>query len=144
MKDGNAISSESAARKPLPPIDQANKPFWDGLMRSRLFLQACKACQTPRFPASKYCSSCLSDQSEWKEYAGEGVVESFCVFHKAYWPGFASEVPYAVIQVCTDSGVRFFSNLVDTPPEQIQIGMRVKPVYVPLDPSITLLKFKKI
>ena len=71
-------------------------------------------------------------------------MESFCIFHKAYWPGFASEIPYAVVQVRIDDGVRFFSNLVGTPVDQIEIGMRVKPLYSPLNLDITLLKFEKI
>ena len=144
MNDTEPNSAIAAIAKPLPSIDEANKPFWDGLKQSKLLLQTCKTCRTARFPVSKYCSFCLSDQSDWKECSCEGVVESFCIFHKAYWPGFASEIPYAVVQVRIDDGVRFFSNLVGTPVDQIEIGMRVKPLYSPLNLDITLLKFEKI
>jgi uncharacterized OB-fold protein len=51
------------------------------------------------------------------------------VFHKAYWPEFQSKVPYAVVQVKLDEGVRLFSNLIGVPPERIRAGMRVRATY---------------
>ena len=66
---------------------------------------------------------------EWVEPSGNGVVESHCVFHKAYWPEVAAKVPYAVVQVKLDEGVRLFSNLVGVPPERIRSGMRVRATY---------------
>ena len=45
-------------------------------------------CHAPRFPASRHCPHCHSETCDWLEADGQGVVESFCTFHKAYWPGF--------------------------------------------------------
>jgi hypothetical protein len=69
-------------------------------------------------------------------------VESFCVFYKAYFPSFASELPYAVIQVKLKSGVRFFSNIVGVTKDNIRIGMHVTAVFDDVTPSLTLLKFR--
>ena len=55
-----------------------------------------------------------------------GVVESWCTFHKAYWPAFESEVPYDVVQVRLDEGVRLYSNLKASAP---RLGMRVKALF---------------
>jgi uncharacterized OB-fold protein len=74
---------------------------------------------------------------------GHGVLESFCTFHKAYWPGFAADVPYSVVQVRMTNGVRFYSNLVGVDTPDIQIGMQVQAVFERVEGNdVTLLKFK--
>jgi uncharacterized OB-fold protein len=64
------------------------------------------------------------------------------VFHKAYFDGFAEELPYAVIQVRLDCGVRFFSNPVDIANDNLKIGMRVEAVFEDETAEVTLLKFR--
>lgn len=115
--------------KPQPPQDVANRPFREGAQAGRLMLQRCSACGTHRFPAARYCAKCRSEGSEWVQASGLGTVESHCAFHKAYWPAFEKEVPYAVVQVRLEEGVRLFSNLVGVPREQIRSGMRVRAAF---------------
>jgi len=95
--------------KPLPPEHAA------------LMLQRCRDCGRHRFPAARYCAHCRGERAEWVQSCGNGVIESWCTFHKAYWPEF--KVPYDVVQVRLDEGVRLFSNLVQGKP---RVGMRVK------------------
>jgi uncharacterized OB-fold protein len=52
-------------------------------------------------------------------------VYSFVVFHRAYHPAFADEVPYVVGVVELDEGPRLLSNLVEVDPHQVHHGMRV-------------------
>ncbi len=127
--------------KPLPPDDVANRPFWDGARRGVLVLQRCLDCGRHRFPAARYCTHCRGERNEWVATSGSGVVESYCTFHRAYWPAFARDVPYDVVQVKLDEGVRLFSNLVDVPHERIRSGMRVRASFEPVTPSATLVKF---
>jgi hypothetical protein len=56
-------------------------------------------------------------------------------------PAFVPEMPYAVVQVRLDCGVRFFSNMVGTRNEELRIGMRVRAVFERATPEIALLKF---
>lgn len=88
-------------------------------------IQRCLDCGAHRYPAARYCAKCRGERSEWVEPSGKATVESHCVFHKAYWPEFQSRVPYAVVQVRLDEGVRLYSNLVGVAPERIRPGMRV-------------------
>lgn len=129
-------------QKPLPRIEGANRPFWDGLRAGKVVLQCCTGCGRHRFPATRHCVQCLSDRSDWRAVSGQGTVESFCTFHKAYWPSFTQDVPYDVVQVRLDEGVQFFSNLVDAPPGNVRIGMRVQASFVAVTPAISLLKFR--
>ena len=123
--------------KPLPPDDPANRPFWEGAKRGRLMLQRCLDCGRHRFPAARYCAQCRGERSEWVETGGTGVVESWCSFHKAYWPAFARDVPYDVVQVRLDEGVRLFSNLIGTP----RLGLRVRARFEPVTSEVSLVKF---
>jgi uncharacterized OB-fold protein len=131
----------SAYAKPLPPDDPANRPFRDGAQRGALMLQRCLNCGRHRFPAARYCTQCHGERSEWVAACGAGVVESYCTFHRAYWPGFAQDVPYDVVQVRLDEGVRLFSNLVGVPHERIRIGMRVRATFDAVTSEATLVKF---
>src|SRR5690606_30092792 len=74
--------------KPLPRLDGPEAPFWEGLREGEIRVQHCSACGRPRFPASRYCPKCHSGEFDWKPVTTEGEIESFCVFHKAYFPGF--------------------------------------------------------
>jgi hypothetical protein len=127
--------------KPLPPDDPANRPFWDGAKRGVLMLQRCLDCDRHRFPAARNCAHCRGERSEWVATSGAGVVESYCTFHRAYWPAFARDVPYDVVQVRLDEGVRLFSNLLGVARERIRSGMRVRASFDPVTPAVTLVKF---
>lgn len=131
--------------KPRPKLDGPEKPFWDGLREGEIRVQRCEDCSRHRFPASRYCPHCHSPKFQWEAVAGEGEVESFCVFHKAYFPGFVPEMPYALLQVKLDSGVRFFSNPAKGQDEdELSVGMRVRAVFEPVDAELTLLKFRRV
>ncbi|MFM9886182.1 MAG: Zn-ribbon domain-containing OB-fold protein [Burkholderiales bacterium] len=130
-----------AYAKPLPIVDGPNKPFWEGARTGTLMLQRCLDCKRYRFPASRYCSNCLGGASEWQVTSGQGTVVSYCGFHKAYWPSFANEVPYDVVQVRLKEGVQLFSNLVDVPRESIKIGMKVRAHFDAVTGEVTLVRF---
>jgi uncharacterized OB-fold protein len=51
-------------------------------------------------------------------------------------------VPYTVIQVRLDCGVRLFSNPVDVETGSLRIGMPVEAVFEDVTSDVTLLKFK--
>lgn len=130
--------------KPRPRVDGPERPFWLGLREREIRVQRCTACGHRRFPASRFCPECHSDAFAWEAVGTTGTVETFCVFHKAYFPGFLGEMPYAVVQVRLDDGPRFFSNLVGTRPADIRPGQRVTAVFEDLDAEATVLKFKLI
>lgn len=127
--------------KPLPRTDGPEAPYWRGLKQGEIRVQCCQNCGHHRFPASRFCPVCHSDEAEWKAVAPTGTVVSYCVFHKCYFPGFASEMPYTVVQVKLDCGVQFFSNMVGTEPDGIATGMAVRAVFEPATADVTLLKF---
>lgn len=131
--------SMTAATRPLPRAGGPEQTFWDGLRVGEVRVQRC-ACGHHRFPASRYCAVCHSADFKWTVVEPEGVVESFCAFHKQYFPGLP--VPYAVVQVRLRCGVRMFSNLLHVPIDRIGIGMQVTAVFETVADGATLLKFR--
>ena len=133
----------SEYQKPIPAITPAIAPFFEGAKRNELVIQKCTACGTYRFPPRDICSNCLSNRSQWEKVSGEGEVFSYNIMHQVYHPGFAAEVPYAVVLVELKEGPRITSNLVGVPANEVRIGMPVKAVFEKLSDEVTLPKFAK-
>ena len=126
--------------RPLPDIAGADALFWQALRKREVRVQRCGDCGTCRFPAVRTCPHCRSDQSEWTAVEPTGVIETWCVFHRAYFDGLP--VPYTVIQVRLDCGVRLYSNPVDVETHALRIGLPVEAAFDDITPEVTLLKFK--
>ncbi len=130
--------------KPIPAVTPEMKPFFDAAKRHELVVQRCTQCGTHRFPAREICSNCLSRDAQWVKVSGRGEVFSYNVMHQVYHPGFAAEVPYAVVVIKLREGAKMTSNLVDVPPDRIRIGMPVEVVFEDITDEITLPKWRAV
>ncbi|GAA5236886.1 Zn-ribbon domain-containing OB-fold protein [Verticiella sediminum] len=128
--------------KPLPTLTDENRPFWDACRAGRLDLQRCTACGHVRYPISRFCPRCLSEDHAWTTMSGRGTVFSYVVFHRAYHPGFKEDVPYNVALVQLEEGPRMYSNIVGTANDQVRIGDAVEVVFEPATPEVTIPKFR--
>ena len=131
----------SQYKKPIPAITPEMQPFFDAAKRHELVVQRCTQCGTHRFPAREICSNCLSRDAAWVRVSGDGEVFSYNVMHQIYHPGFAGEVPYAVVVVKLKEGAKMNSSLVGVKPRDITIGMAVKVVFEDITDEVTLPKF---
>ena len=129
-------------KKPIPNITPEMRPFFEAAKRHELVIQRCDGCGTHRFPPREMCSNCLSSKSSWVKASGKGNVFSFNVMHQVYHPGFAGEVPYAVVSVKLAEGAKMTTNLVGVKPHDIRIGMPVEVVFEDITEEITLPKFR--
>lgn len=129
--------------KPLPRIDERNRAHWDGAREGRLMIQACSDCGALRYPFSKLCPHCHGANSQWKQASGKGAVWSWCVFHRAYFKGFESELPYNVVLIELDEGLKIYSNIVGVANESLRVGMRVRAVFETATEAVTLVKFEE-
>lgn len=133
--------SDTAYEKPVPNVTPDLAPFFSGAQRGELMLQRCDGCGVHRFPPRALCSGCLSRASSWVPVSGRGEVFSFNVMHQVYHPGFAAEVPYAVVLVKLEEGPKITTNLVGIAPAAIRIGMPVRVVFEKIAEEVTLPKF---
>ena len=129
--------------KPLPRVTADNRPFWEATKRHELRLQRCGDCGRFRYPPAPVCPGCLSERAEWTRVSGRGTITTFIVMHKVYFPSFAADVPYNVVQVELEEGPRLTANLVDVPNDQIRVGMPVEAVFDDVTPEITLPRFRR-
>lgn len=103
------------------------QPFWDAAVRHVLVRQQCNACGTSFFtPQIAFCK-CHSEDWQWATSSGKGTLYSATRVYKAPVPNFP--VPYALAIVELDEGWNMLSNVVNTPPSEVSIGMRVKVVF---------------
>ena len=100
------MEQQGIVSKPRPRIGPDSRPFWDHCLKHQLALPFCEECAKPHLPAGPVCPFCLSERLHWREVSGMGVVSSWVLVHKAWFPAFAAEVPYNVIQVELAEGPR--------------------------------------
>jgi uncharacterized OB-fold protein len=128
--------------RPLPRITPENRPFWEAARRHELRLQRCSGCGRFRYPPSPVCPDCLGESAEWTRVSGRGTVTTWVVFHRLYFPAFAADLPYNVVQVELAEGPRLTANLVGVANDRIRIGLPVEVVFDDVTPDVTLPRFR--
>lgn len=127
---------------PMPPMLWDNMGFWEGIKGHELVFQKCKQCDAWAHPPRPMCPRCRSLEKEWSPSTGKGIICSWVTYRQSLHPGF--KVPYSVVLVELEEGVRVVSNMVDVKPEEIYIGMPVEVVFEDVAEDLTLPKFKKV
>lgn len=85
-------------------------------------LQACCDCRVSVYFPRIACPHCGSSNLEWMSACGLGTVYSTTVVRRR--PEAGGDVNVALIDL--DEGVRMMSRVVGIPPDEVQIGMRVR------------------
>lgn len=127
----------------LPILYSEETPYWEAARNHKLVLQRCATCDRVWFPIGPVCAGCLSEALDWVELSGRGHVSSFVVYHKGWTPWLQARVPYAVAQVQLDEGPRLTTNIVDTPLDQIHVGMKVEATWEQVNDTVTLIQFRR-
>lgn len=124
---------------PVPEPTAVSAPFWDATRRRELTMQRCESCNRlvwyPRF----VCPHCGGSTLRWERLSGNGVVYAVSVHHRAALPALADKVPYSVVLVDLDDGVRLMSNVFGPAPA---VGDRVGLAWTPLDDGRNLPLFE--
>lgn len=124
---------------PVPGPSAVSAPFWTATEQRRLTMQRCESCDRlvwyPRF----VCPHCGGFSLAWEELSGRGVVYAVSIHHRPAHPAFAERVPYSVVLVDLDEGVRMMSNVFGTAPA---VGDAVSVAWLPLDDGRNLPTFE--
>jgi uncharacterized protein len=129
-------------KKPLPAITTLNGPYWDGLRQRELKMPKCNDCGKLWYPPAPFCPACWSRNFSWQQLSGRGKVNSWVIFHQAYFSSYTDDIPYNVAEVELDEGPRLLTNLVGVDNADIAIGMPVEIVYDDVTEDVTLAKFR--
>jgi uncharacterized protein len=108
------------------------EPFWEAAKEKRLVACKCGSCGHFRMPPSPYCPECQSNQVEWPELPGTGTVFSFAIC--TINPADGSAYVYVPVVVDLDGapGARLVSNLGQIDADDVEIGMKIKVTWNPI------------
>ena len=115
-----------AAQRPLPRLDNDNRPFWTGGEKGELRITRCQDCGVFIHPPRPVCRHCLSDRVTPEVVAGTGVVDTFTVNHQKWYPGM--EVPFVIARVALDGapGVYLTTNIIGCAVDDVDVGDKVR------------------
>jgi len=131
-------------QKPLPEINDENRPFWEATKQKALKLQKCSDCGQFRYPAARICPFCHSMNDEWVAVSGKGRVYTWTVFHQVYHPAFKDDAPYNVAIIKLDEGPQLISNVIGCELSDIYMDMPVEVVFEKVTEDVTLPKFRPV
>ena len=114
--------------------------FRESLERGRPEIQACGSCRALRWPPREVCHACLATAVEWRPIGGEGTVVSYIVVRST--PNATRRLPYCVVHVELDEGVRFTANLLKADPASARVGMRVRAILERREDGTPQLQFE--
>jgi uncharacterized OB-fold protein len=130
--------TDSGYLRPIPEPTPDSRPYWDGLRAGKFLVQRCAACGELRHYPRPLCSGCYSFDVEWIALSGHGTVHSWTVCHHAFLPAFKVEVPYVIVIVDLEGGVRANLPLEGPADQPVWIGMPVEIAYRAISDAVTL------
>jgi uncharacterized protein len=131
--------------RPIPVPDADSAPFWAACREHRLTAQQCNSCGKRRWPPAEVCPHCRKLGATWVDVRGTGTITSFVVQHQVMHPAFADAVPYTVAFVSLDEApedLLLLSNVIDTPWQDIRVGMRVEVAFDDSTEGVSLPLFR--
>ena len=124
--------------KPLPEPSPDTKPFWDGLNQGKLLLQTCADCGKARHYPRPVCPYCYSMNHRWSPASCRGTVHSWTVAHHPFHPGFKPDLPYTLVTVDLEEGVRLNAQARGIDAKDLKVGLPVKIVFELAAKDLTL------
>lgn len=94
--------------------------YQQGLEEGKFLGLQCNGCNTVTFPPMGVCRSCSGTDLKIAEIRGEGTIRTFTVVRVA--PE-GKKAPYIVAMVEVDEGAWVMGNLVDTNPDEADMGL---------------------
>ena len=116
----NKIKQKPKVR--APRVNSETQAFWDATAQGKLLVKRCNACGENHFYPRTFCPFCFSDDTEYLECSGLGVIYSYSVTRRGE--------PYAIAYVTLDEGPTMMTNLIDCDLEALAIGQQVKVNFV--------------
>ncbi len=129
--------------RPIPePVEELNKQYWAHCNAERLCFQRCVVCGKWRHIPRPMCAACGSLDWEWKASTGRGKVFSWTVTRAPLHPAFAADVPYAVLLVELEEGVRMISGFRNGSVESIELDMPVEVIFERINEDVAMPFFQ--
>ncbi|MEM4402153.1 MAG: Zn-ribbon domain-containing OB-fold protein [Candidatus Caldarchaeum sp.] len=128
---------------------QAYSRFLQGLKDGVILGTRCRGCRRLMVPPRVFCELCFRDVDDWEESAGDGVVATYSVAHVGTDPSVRLVKPMVVAVVWLEDTLNkptssktvmhaagLLHRLDEVNPEEVRIGMRVKPSWKPAEERV--------
>ena len=126
---------------PEPTAD--TRPYWDALHEGKFRLQRCAECKKVRHYPRPVCDACYSMNAEWFEASGRGMVHSWTITHHAFLPALQADLPYTLLTVDLEEGVRMQAQGRGIGEAELKVGLKVKVGFEKVKDDLTLAVFEK-
>jgi hypothetical protein len=81
--------------------------------------------------------------AEWVAASGRGTVHSWTITHHAFHPGFKADLPFTLLTVDLEEGVRMQAQARGIVQEELRVGLPVKVGFERVKEDLTLPVFEK-
>jgi uncharacterized OB-fold protein len=130
--------------KPIPSKTAITAPFWEGLNHNQFLLQKCTQCSKYLWYPRAWCIYCGNRDLVWSPSKGKGKVFSFVIIRQVVenLPSWSKEIPFVVVELDLDEGVRVYGKVNLDSLDQIHIGDPAEILFDKIAPEVTLFSFK--
>jgi uncharacterized OB-fold protein len=128
--------------RPLPAPSRLTEGFWEAASRHELVVQCCGGCGRLRHYPKYRCPHCHSDEWSWTPLHGTGTVYSFAISHRAFHPAWTDNLPYPIVTVTLDEGVRMVGDLDPDDAGRVAIGQRVEVFFEDVPDGFSIPRFR--
>ena len=129
--------------RPMPIPTPTTQPFWDAPAEHKIRIQYSPSTQRYVFYPRVLAPGTLADDLQWREISGAASLYTFTVAYRQVAPHFADEVPQLLAVVQWDEGPRFSTEIVNAEPADLEVGMRLAPVFFDYpDAGVTMLRYE--
>lgn len=124
MSGSEKITDKTSAKIKVraPRVNPETQEFWDATAEGKLLIKKCNTCNENHFYPRTLCPFCFSDDTEYLECSGRGIIYSYSVTRRGE--------PYAIAYVTLEEGPTLMSNLIDCDFDAVFIGQQVKVNFV--------------
>ena len=127
--------------KPLPKLRGEEHIYFNRAAEQELVYQECRRCGTHISYPRVVCPHCFAAELDVVPSTGTGTVHSFTTLYRPGAAAFRADVPYTIVLVDLDEGVRVLADLVTSDHEAVQVGMPVSVVFDRVSDDFTLPRF---
>lgn len=124
------MSTEMQPAPITPDPTPTSQPFWDALDHQRVEIQRCDDCEGWVYYPRSRCSHCLSANLTWTEISGQGTLYTYTVARQPTTPAFDGVDNLLLAVVELDEGPKVTTTLEGISPDDVEVGMRLEPVFV--------------
>ena len=112
----------------VPQLDDVNREFWTSGASGELHVPHCTECSRWVFPPAATCADC-DGPTEYRAVSGRGTVFTHTVNAYPYNPAVPLPYDISIVELEEQEGLRFITNVVGCPPEDVRIGMPVHVIF---------------